>query len=69
VGAIGLHDVPENRLRADLHHGLRPVLGLSRSRVPLPPQRITTGMSCFAGLLIRLPRGFLSAGDSTYKLM
>src|SRR4051794_2057419 len=24
----------------------------SRSRVPLPPQRITTGMSCFAGLLI-----------------
>src|SRR4051812_2563040 len=24
----------------------------SRRRVPLPPPRITTGMSCFAGLLI-----------------
>ena len=28
VGVVDLHDVPEDRVLADLHHGLRPVLGL-----------------------------------------
>src|SRR6185295_2838404 len=28
VSAVDLHDVPEDRLRADLDHRLRPVLGL-----------------------------------------
>ena len=47
VGGVDFHDVPENRLAADLDHrlGLRWVS--SEMRVPSPPARMTAFMILF----------------------
>ena len=39
---IVFHQVPENRPRADLHHGLGNIVGIPLSRMPAPPQKRTT---------------------------
>ena len=45
VGGVELHDVPEHRMLADLHHRLGDRDVSSASLVPNPPARITT-FSC-----------------------